>query len=86
MITVLQLAKHRLGRDAVNGQDFMEAKLPMMGGCYVCGASVAAYNSVPTRSGYIACAKGCVDDSMGYETVEAANFAIFGEGEVQDVL
>lgn len=78
-ITILQLAEHRLGREAVTGSDFEEAGLPMLGGCQVCAATIAAYNACPSRSGYIRCAAGCIGDS-GWTTVEEANRDIF-EGE-----
>jgi hypothetical protein len=77
-ITIQQLATFRIGRDAVNGQDFIDAELPMMGGCEICGATVAAYNSCPSTSGYIRCKNGCICDD-GYDTVEEANKDIFDE-------
>jgi hypothetical protein len=42
--------------------------LPMFAGCQHCGASLAYYNSYPTKSGYISC-RDCVGDT-GFETVE----------------
>lgn len=81
-ITVMQLATHRLGRDARNGADFQEAQLPIMGGCQVCEATVAAYNSCPSTSGYLRCANGCIGDD-GFATVEEADRAIFGEEAVR---
>ena len=78
MITVLQLAEYRLSRPAVTGSDFEEAGLPMLGGCEVCHASIAAYNACPSTSGYIRCASGCIGDS-GWTSVEEANHAIFEE-------
>lgn len=46
---------------AVNGGEFERLGLPMMGGCQVCGATIAAYNSHPARNGYLVgscCANG----------------------------
>ena len=76
-ITILELANHILGRQAETGADFERVGLPMIGGCEVCHATVAAYNACPSRSGYLRCADGCIDD-LGYNTVEEANQAIFG--------
>lgn len=79
-VTVMDLARHRLGLAPdvpMTGADFARAQLPILGGCQVCGASVAAYNSCPSTSGYIRCANGCIGDA-GYATVEQANDAIFG--------
>jgi hypothetical protein len=75
-ITVLDLATFRIGRPASTGGDFAEAGLPLFGGCAVCGASVAAYNACPSRSGYLKCASGCIGED-GWDTVEEANRAIF---------
>lgn len=76
-VTVLALASFRLGRPASTGADFAEAGLPMLGGCAVCGASVAAYNACPSRSGYLKCAAGCIDGD-GYDTEAEADAALFG--------
>jgi len=76
-ITILELAKHRLGRDAITGQDFAEAKLPMLGGCEVCHASIACYNACPSQSGMIRCTD-CIGE-YGWETVEEANRELFPE-------
>lgn len=75
-ITILELASHRLGRDASNGADFAEAELPIMGGCECCGASIAAYNACPSKSGYLRCANGCIGDA-GWDDVIEAEAAIF---------
>jgi hypothetical protein len=75
-ITIMELATFRLKREPTTMADFEEANLPMLGGCQACGATVAAYNSCPTKSGYIACV-GCVPEHFGYETVEQANYAVF---------
>jgi hypothetical protein len=81
-VTVLDLARYRLGRATnddgpMTGADFLRAQLPIMGGCQVCHATVAAYNACPTRTGYLRCADGCVD-AMGFTTVEEADADLFG--------
>lgn len=76
-VTVMELATHRLGRDATTGQDYIDARLPMMGGCYVCEASIAAYNAYPSQIGFLMCGDDIGGD--GWDTVEEANKAIFGE-------
>lgn len=82
-VTILEVAKHRLGRDPETGADFAEAGFQILGGCAVCGASIAAYNACPSRSGYWKCASGCIADD-GWSTVEAACDAIFGDERVED--
>jgi hypothetical protein len=77
-ITVLMLAEFILGREARTGQDFADAGLPMLGGCELCGATIAAYNASPSRSGYLRCAEGCIGD-LGFDTVEAAAYFLFPE-------
>jgi hypothetical protein len=81
MITVLQLANHILGREAITGDDFYEAGLPMMGGCGPCGASIACYNSHPSKTGYLLC-EDCVGDK-GFETVEEAKAFVFPGGSAE---
>jgi len=76
-VTVAALAERALGRRAVTGADYEEAGLPMLGGCEVCGASVAAYNACPSRSGYLRCLHGCVGED-GWESVEEAYEEVFG--------
>lgn len=81
-ITVLDLALHRGVKEDDNGNISMGALedvgLPFMGGCSICGASIAAYNACPSKSGYLKCASGCIDED-GFETVEEANADLFGE-------
>jgi hypothetical protein len=81
-ITISELADHRLEREAMTGQDYSDAGLAILGGCEKCGAGLAAYNAYPTRSGYWRCGD-CVGD-RGFDTVEAANEALF-ENPDQDV-
>lgn len=79
-VTILELAEHRLGRHARNGADFADAGLPIMGGCERCGATVAAYNSHPSRSGYLRCG-GCIGDD-GWTDVAEADRAVFEDEAV----
>jgi len=83
-ITVLELAKFRGLQEDEDGKVSMTAfddvGLPMMGGCSVCGATVACYNSCPSKSGFLKCVEGCIGDD-GWETVEEANRDIFGESD-----
>jgi hypothetical protein len=48
--------------------EFDRVGLPMVGGCAGCGASVAAYNMYPSKSGYVCC-KDCIYEK-GFSTVE----------------
>ena len=85
-ITIYDLAVYRLGLnrpDSLSGADFEKAGLPILGGCEVCAATVAAYNSCPSETGYIRCLNGCIDD-LGFATVEEANQFIF-DGEMPNV-
>lgn len=66
-ITIIAAACAVLGRDASTGSDFEEAGLPMAGGCEKCAASVAAYNSCPSKSGKIRCLD-CIGED-GFTTV-----------------
>lgn len=77
MITIKELAEHRLKRPAVNGQDYLDAGLDIMGGCLRCEASLAAYNGYPSKSGYWCC-KDCIGDA-GWTNVEEANKDIFDD-------
>jgi hypothetical protein len=81
-VTILELAKHRGAEEVdggVNGAEFHRVGLNFIGGCGVCGATIAAYNGCPTKSGYWACKSGCVDEVGGWDTVEEADADIFGE-------
>lgn len=81
-ITVFDLALYRLqlpkDTESLNGADFQKAGLAIMGGCQVCGATLAAYNACPSKAGYWRCLHGCIGNE-GWESVEEANQAIFGE-------
>ena len=79
-ITVLELAIFRGAKESesggMSGAEIERVGLPFMGGCQRCGACIAAYNASPSKTGYLMCTHGCVDD-VGYETVEEANLALF---------
>lgn len=74
-VTFFQLAEYRLGRKPETGADMAEADLAIMGGCQVCGATLAAYNGCPSKSGYWKC-ENCIGDD-GWTSVEEANRDIF---------
>ena len=81
-ITIWDWAKFRgVDVDAPGGVsmgEFDRVGLPMMGGCYKCGACIAAGNACPTRHGFLAC-DSCVDEGDGYETADEANRDNFPE-------
>jgi hypothetical protein len=80
-VTILELAEHRGAKQdehgGINGAEFERVGLPIMGGCQVCGATVAAYNACPSKSGYLRCANGCIGGD-GFSDVAEANRFIFG--------
>jgi hypothetical protein len=80
-ITIMELAEHRglLHEDdgTVNGSAFYDVGLDFLGGCAVCGASIAAYNAYPSRSGSWKCAE-CIDGD-GWNDVAEANADIFAD-------
>ena len=73
MITILDVAKARgVQADAqgcINGAEFDRVGLPIMGGCQVCGATIAAYNSHPGRNGYLI-GSCCAAPEDTYSTVQ----------------
>jgi hypothetical protein len=84
-ITLLQLAEYRgvehTQDGGITGGAFMRVGLPMIGGCQRCGATIAAYNASPSKTGYLMCSGGedeggCIDD-LGFDTVEEANMFLF---------
>ena len=77
-VTVLELAEHRLGHRAEHGGHFEQAGLPIMGGCQVCEATIAAYNACPSTTGFLRCGD-CIGP-FGWETVEQANQDLFEQG------
>lgn len=86
-ITVMDWAGFRGVRRGDDGSismgEFDRVGLPMIGGCYRCGACISAGGACPTKMGYLACAGdddggGCVGDD-GYDTVEECNRDNFPE-------
>lgn len=79
-ITILDLAKFRGVKEGADGSISMGAiedvGLPLMGGCSICGACIAAYNACPSYSGYLKCSRGCIGCD-GFDTVEEANREMF---------
>lgn len=79
-ITIHELAVHRGLKTSDDGSysmgDINAVGLEMLGGCEICGASIACYNACPSKSGQWRC-DDCIGDT-GWETVEEANRAIFG--------
>ena len=85
-VTILELAYHRLGITrsprVLNGADFESVGLQIMGGCERCGASIAAYNAHPSKTGFWRCGM-CIGE-LGYDSVEAADAALEDEkGETE---
>lgn len=77
-ITVMDLAMHRGAQEidgGINASEFWRVGLDIIGGCRRCGASIAAYNAHPTKSGFWACSD-CVGDD-GWDSVEEANRDVF---------
>ena len=64
----------------LTGTDFFRVGLNMLGGCSVCGASIAAYNACPSKSNFWKCRDGCIDEDGWYD-VEQCYIDIF---EVKD--
>lgn len=73
MITILDIAKFRGIKKNNDGHitmaEFDRVGLPMMGGCEGCNASIACYNSYPSKSGYLRCGD-CITENMAFATVE----------------
>lgn len=76
-ITILQLATHRLGRDAITGEDFTHVQLPILASCEVCQANILCSTAYPSMSGYVRCQR-CIGN-LGFQTVEDANRELFSE-------
>jgi hypothetical protein len=64
--------------------DFNKAGLPMMGGCEVCEASIAAYNAYPSKGGYLRCAD-CIGED-GWHSSTKAFHDIFPDGDEEDTV
>ena len=73
IVTVFDVAEARGVQMDIKGRvdasEFERVGLPMLGGCQSCGATIAAYNSHPTRSGYLSCSD-CVNPLDGFSTAE----------------
>lgn len=80
-ISVLDLALHRGAKEnedgTISGGEIERVGLPFLGGCACCGATIAAYNAAPSKSGSLKCLDGCIDED-GWDSVESANVEIFG--------
>jgi hypothetical protein len=74
-VTILEVAlargiKSAEGSDGYSMGEFDRVGLPMLGGCQVCEACIAAYNACPSTTGYLRCASGCIGDK-GFPSVKA---------------
>jgi len=81
-VTILDLAKYRGVKanddGSITGGEFERVGLAIMGGCEVCGASIAAYNAYPCKTGYWRCS-GCLSYELAWFDVKQADREIFGE-------
>lgn len=80
LITILDLAIHRGAKpidDSYSGAELARVGLAIFGGCTGCGASMAAYNAHPSKSGFWCC-PDCIGDD-GWTDAAEANLEIFGE-------
>ena len=72
MITIWDLAVHRglkVDEDgSASAEAFAAVDLCIMGGCYRCEATIAAYNAYPTRTKFWTCAE-CVGED-GFHTAQ----------------
>ena len=87
-VTVLELAKFRGAKDddgSISGGEFARVGLPIMGGCEVCEATIAAYNACPSKTGYLRCANGCIAD-LGWYDVAECNRDLFEDDTISDKL
>lgn len=73
MITILDVAIARGAKadteNCISGAEFARVGLSIIGGCAWCGATIAAYNALPTKHRYWGCVD-CVRDGVGFDTVE----------------
>lgn len=76
-VTILEVAKGWGVKTTEDGNITMESinkvGLPFMGGCCICEASVACYNSYPTTYGFIMCRECVESEDVGFTTVEDFN-------------
>jgi hypothetical protein len=76
-ITILDYVKSVTGEKTIyTVEDFATAGVDTLGGCQICGATLAPYNAYPSTSGYWRCAD-CIGDS-GFTTIE--KFTAFDTG------
>lgn len=72
-VTILDVARSRgikSEKDGkIPGSEFDRVGLPMIGGCQHCGATIAAYNAYPSKTGFLQCSD-CIAD-IGFGSVEA---------------
>ena len=72
--TILDIAIARGAKEddngGINGAEFERVGLPLMGGCQVCNATIAAYNSYPGTNGFLV-GSCCVEGIEVFETVDA---------------
>lgn len=72
--TILDIAKARGVEEdengGINGAEFARVGLPLMGGCQVCNATIAAYNAYPGINGYLV-GSCCVEEVEVFETIAA---------------
>lgn len=54
-------------KPSVNGEDLGRLGLSLLGGCYSCGASMAAYNAHLGRNGFWRCSD-CSDEDNAFTT------------------
>lgn len=71
-ITILDLAKARGAQPEPEGT-YSAASLAavgfeLLGGCASCGATIAAYNAHPSRTGFWRCGE-CIDGRLGFASV-----------------
>lgn len=69
----------RVESGSLTAGDLGLVNFAIMGGCERCGASIAAYNAHPSRSGFWRCGD-CIGPE-GWATVEEADKAIAGAGK-----
>lgn len=78
-ITIHELAVergiHDDGTGQFSGQDYEDVGLAILGGCFACSATIAAYNACPSRQGFWFC-QDCIGE-YGYESAAEANADIF---------
>jgi hypothetical protein len=68
-ITLLDITIAKVGvKDTYTMEDTDEAGVPFFAGCQDCGASLAAHNAYPSKTGYIKC-RGCIGD-LGFNSVD----------------